>query len=73
MSDVITYARTVSVERELLSPLEAAHALGMSRSRLYQLISEGEIASVKDGRSRRIPRSEVVRRIKTLTDNRKSR
>ena len=38
----------------LLRPAEAADALGISRSRLYQLIKDGEIPSVAIGRSRRI-------------------
>lgn len=34
---------------------EAASLLGMSRSRLYQLLAAGSIDSVSIGRSRRIP------------------
>ena len=39
----------------LLTPDEAALRLSMSRSAFYQLLLSGRIASVKIGRSRRIP------------------
>ena len=39
----------------LLSPTEAAHALGIGRTTLYQLLSNGELASVKIGALRRVP------------------
>ena len=41
--------------RLLLTIPEAAQALGVSRSILYQLVLAGEVASVKIGRSRRVP------------------
>ena len=39
----------------LLRPTEAAETLGISRAKLYELLSAGEIRSVRIGRSRRIP------------------
>lgn len=39
----------------LLSVNEAARRLGIGRSLLYRLMLEGQILSVKIGRSRRIP------------------
>jgi excisionase family DNA binding protein len=39
----------------LYTPVEAAQALGISRSTLYTLLSSGEIRSVKVGALRRIP------------------
>lgn len=39
----------------LLSVSEAARRLGIGRSLLYRLILEGQILSVKIGRSRRVP------------------
>lgn len=38
----------------LLTPAEAARALGISRTRVYELMASGQLASVKIGRSRRI-------------------
>jgi excisionase family DNA binding protein len=39
----------------LLSPNEAARRLSLGRTRLYQLLGSGELASVQVGRLRRIP------------------
>ncbi|HZD71994.1 MAG TPA: helix-turn-helix domain-containing protein [Actinomycetes bacterium] len=39
--------------RLVLTPEEAAHALGISRSKLYELLRAGAIESIR--RSRRIP------------------
>jgi excisionase family DNA binding protein len=41
--------------RLLLTIPEAAITLGISRSRLYELVQVGVIGSVKIGRSRRVP------------------
>lgn len=41
--------------RLLLTIPEAAQVLGVSRSILYQLVLAGEVASIKIGRSRRVP------------------
>ena len=42
-------------ERLLLRPIEAADSIGVSRSKCYELISSGEIPSVKVGGCVRIP------------------
>ena len=42
-------------DRLLLTVPEAARRLGMGRSFIYELVSKGEIKSIKLGRSRRIP------------------
>lgn len=39
----------------LLDVDEAAEALGVKRTHLYQLLGRGELESVKIGRSRRVP------------------
>ena len=46
--------------RILYRPAEAAATLGLSRTRLYQLLAAGEIGSVKIGTSRRIPAAELA-------------
>ena len=40
----------------LLRPAEAAEALGVSRSRCYELIKEGGIPSMRIGTAVRVPR-----------------
>ncbi len=43
------------VEKLLYTPVEAAHALGVSRSTVYELISAGVLPSVQIGSCRRLP------------------
>ncbi|MEN2742741.1 helix-turn-helix domain-containing protein [Microbacterium sp. X-17] len=43
------------MDKLMLTPEEAAEALGVGRSTLYDLMRLQEIPSVKIGRSRRIP------------------
>jgi excisionase family DNA binding protein len=45
------------VNRLLFTPEQAALALGIGRTRLYRLIADGALESMKLGRSRRIPRA----------------
>jgi excisionase family DNA binding protein len=42
-------------ERILLTPTEAARALGIGRSKLYELLQAGVLESVHIGACRRIP------------------
>jgi excisionase family DNA binding protein len=43
----------------LLSPVEAALTLGISRSTLYELMAKGRLRSVRIGRARRIRYADV--------------
>jgi excisionase family DNA binding protein len=43
------------MDRLLLRPAEAAEALGVSRSRVYELIQQGELPSVRIGGVVRVP------------------
>ena len=43
------------MEKLLLRPTEAADQLGITRSKLYELLASGEVPSIKIGKSRRIP------------------
>ncbi len=52
--------RAELVAEGLLTVREAAEFLRFSRSRLYELMDAGELAYVKIGRSRRVPRRGVV-------------
>lgn len=45
------------MEKLLLTPHEAAQVLGIGRSKLYQLMRAGTVASVRLGSCRRIPAS----------------
>lgn len=45
------------MERVLLKACEVGQALGVGRSLVYQLISEGQIPSVRVGRCIRVPKS----------------
>jgi len=49
----------VQMERQLLRVEEAADLLAISRSRAYELIAGGDLASVQIGRSRRVPAAAV--------------
>ena len=44
-----------TVEKLLYTPVEAAHALGVSRSTIYVLMAGGNLPSLRIGASRRIP------------------
>jgi excisionase family DNA binding protein len=48
------------MDKLLLTTTEAAAQLGVGRSTVYVLLKSGELASVRIGRSRRVP-SEAVR------------
>lgn len=45
--------------RLLLRPEEGAEAIGVSRAKFYELLARGQIKSIKVGRSRRVPVSEL--------------
>ena len=47
------------LERLLLRPSEAAELLGVSRSKLYELIADGNIPTVQIGKRLRIPVEEL--------------
>lgn len=50
----------------LLSPDQAADALGCGRTQVYHLIAGGQLRSVKIGRLRRIPVAELHRYVDSL-------
>jgi excisionase family DNA binding protein len=43
------------MDKLLLTPVEAAKALGIGRSKVYELIQAGQLKSVRIGSCRRIP------------------
>jgi excisionase family DNA binding protein len=48
-------ARTEAVPKLLLTPEEAAQALGIGRSHVYELLRRGQLKSVRIGACRRVP------------------
>ncbi len=50
-----------TVSKLLLRPEEAAEALSVSRAKVYGLLREGKLESIKIGRSRRIPVDALAR------------
>jgi excisionase family DNA binding protein len=56
------------VEKLLLSPEEAAEALGVGRSRVYDLIRTRQLLSVRIGKSRRVPVAAVHAYVERLAE-----
>jgi excisionase family DNA binding protein len=56
-----------AVPKLLLTPEEAADALGVGRTTVYELLRTGAITSVRIGSSRRIPTSSVQEYVRGLT------
>ena len=50
----------MSVDKLLLKPEEAADVLSIGRSKVYELIGTGELASVRIGACRRVPTEALV-------------
>lgn len=48
------------MDKLLLTPEEAAEVLSIGRSKLYELLAEGLVASVRVGTCRRIPAGALV-------------
>ena len=56
------------MDKLLLTPEEAAEVLSIGRSKVYELIGHGHLASVRIDRSRRIPRRAVVEFVSRLEE-----
>ena len=54
------------MEQLLLTPSEAAKALSISRSKLYELIDQGRLTTVRIDTSRRVPTQTLVEFIEHL-------
>jgi excisionase family DNA binding protein len=50
-----------TTERLALTPSETAKALGLSRTKLYELLRSGELPSRRIGRVLRVPKSAITR------------
>ena len=56
------------VNKLLLKPEEAAEVLSIGRTKVYALMAEGQLASVRIGNSRRVPLDAVNEFIARLED-----
>ena len=56
----------MAAEKVLLTVSEAAERLGVGRSFLYGVIQRGGLPTVKLGRARRVPVSEIARYVERL-------
>ena len=59
INDDLIRQREVPIQKLLLTVPEAGRALAISRSKMYDLLNSGELASVHIGRSRRVRLSDV--------------
>ena len=48
------------MDKLLLTPTEAASALGIGRSKVYELLKSGQLQSVHIGACRRVPRDALT-------------
>jgi excisionase family DNA binding protein len=62
----LTAPQSEGIPRLLLKPEEAAIALGVSRSTLYELLAAGAVESVHIGKSRRVPLAALERYVERL-------
>lgn len=58
------------MDKLLLTPTEAAHALGIGRSKLYQLLQTGQLGWVRIGSCRRVPAEALPSFLLTLRETR---
>jgi excisionase family DNA binding protein len=58
------------VDKLLLTPEEAASVLSIGRSKVYELMSDGRLTSVRIDASRRVPMSALVEFVERLREQR---
>ena len=58
------------MDRLLLTPIEAARALGIGRTKVYELMAAGVLDSVKIGTARRVPTTALTEFVERLTAER---
>ncbi len=57
------------MERLLLRPVEVAEAIGVGRSKVYELLASGQLPSVRVGASVRVPVDSLRAWIASQTDD----
>ena len=55
------------MDQLLLTPVQAARALGIGRSKLYELLAKGQLESVRIGSCRRVPAQALHNFLSELT------
>ena len=60
------------MDKLLLTPVEAAQVLGIGRSKVYELLSSGQLDSVRIGSCRRVPADALHSFLVELRDGRRS-
>ncbi len=58
------------MDKLLLTPVEVARALGIGRSKVYELLQTGQLASVRIGSCRRVPAEALHSFLLTLRETR---
>lgn len=66
------YAAGGAVSKLLLTPEEAAEALSIGRSKLYELLANGSLESVAIGACRRIPNTALHDFVERLRESRRA-
>lgn len=66
-----SYAADRAVSKLLLTPEEAAEALSIGRSKLYELLANGSLESVAIGACRRIPNTALHDFVERLRESRR--
>lgn len=56
-------------ERELLRVEEVQAILGIGRSKVYEMVAQGELPTIRLGRLVRVPRGELARWIERRTNS----
>jgi excisionase family DNA binding protein len=56
------------MDKLLLTPVEAARALGIGRSTVYELMQTGQLESVRIGACRRIPAADLAALVNRLRE-----
>jgi excisionase family DNA binding protein len=62
-----TFGGRMQQEPLLLTPEAVAHLLGLGRSKVYEMISAGELPLVRIGTAVRVPRDELLKWIHERT------
>jgi len=60
------------MDKLLLTPEEAAEVLSLGRTKVYELIGEGTLRSVRIGKCRRVPVSALADFVASLENGRQS-